>query len=215
MRVSALLFDLDGTLADSDPLHLEAFQAVLGPDRPLSSETYRREIMGRTNPAIFAELFPDRPQDQAALADEKEARFRALIPALKPVAGAGALLDWAGRAGVPAAVVTNAPRANAVAMLSALGLTDRFETLVIGPECARQKPDPLPYLTAMARLGAAPETCLAFEDSRSGARAAVAAGALTFGLRTSLCDADLRAVGVTATLQDFNDPVLWTFLDNF
>ena len=102
MRVSALLFDLDGTLADSDPLHLEAFQAVLGPDRPLSSETYRREIMGRTNPAIFAELFPDRPQDQAALADEKEARFRALIPALKPVAGAGALLDWADRAGVPA-----------------------------------------------------------------------------------------------------------------
>ncbi len=77
--------------------------------------------------------------------------------------------------------------------------------LVIGDELDRGKPDPLPYLTGLSRLGSVRERALAFEDSRSGVQAASAAGIETIGLRTGLDDATLRAAGAAATIADFTD----------
>ena len=71
-------------------------------------------------------------------------------------------------------------------MLAAAGLAHRLPTLVIGDECERAKPDPAPYRAAMAALGATPSRSVAFEDSRSGLRAARAAGAHVFGMTTGL-----------------------------
>ena len=72
-------------------------------------------------------------------------------------------------------VVTNAPRANALMMLDALGITDRFRGMVIGDEMANPKPHPVPYLVGLERLGASTDHAVAFEDSRSGVRSAAAA----------------------------------------
>jgi len=105
-------------------------------------------------------------------------------------------------------VVTNAMRENAVAMLDAIGLRDAFQTIVIGEECIRGKPDPDPYLEAMRQLGVGPAESIAFEDSPSGVRAAHAAGIWTIGIRSALDDAALRAAGADATLADFTDPAL-------
>ena len=118
------------------------------------------------------------------------------------------LLDRADAMGWPRAVVTNAPRDNAEAMLSAIGLRDRFEVLIIGDECERGKPDPAPYRAAMAALGVDAAQSIAFEDSPSGVKAAQAAGALTIGLRSSLDDAALRRAGADASIADFADPTL-------
>ncbi|TDL83755.1 HAD family hydrolase [Palleronia sediminis] len=209
---SALLFDLDGTMIHSDPIHADIFIGLFA-ERGLTIDEgyYAENIQGRMNEDLFAEVFPD--EDAQALSIEKERRFRERLNEAGPVAGLPALLDRAEAAGWGKACVTNAPRVNAEAMLGALGIADRFDEIVIADELARGKPDPLPYLTAMERLGVAAGNCLAFEDSRLGIRAATAAGAVTIGMRTLLDDAALRDAGAAASIADFDDPALSPFLD--
>lgn len=214
MSRSALLFDLDGTLIESDPLHHRAFKALLaGSGRTMDLEEYRRAIIGKSNAAIMAYLFPDRPDEHAALADRKEAIYRAMLGGVaEPVAGLESLLDWAAEADIGTAVVTNAPRANVDAVLEAIGMARRFEAIVIGDECARPKPDPAPYRAAMEQLGVTPSGAVAFEDSPSGLRAARGSGAHVFGLATSLAPDALRAAGAHQAIADFHDPALWAHL---
>lgn len=210
MPYDTLLFDLDGTIADTDVFHFEAFRRVLAArGRSIDHATYKLSVMGQPNPAIAAWLFPE--DDEAAhraFSDAKEALFRSLARAMAPLPGLIAVLDWADRIGARRAVVTNAPRVNAEFVLDALGLTTRFETLVIGEELARSKPDPLPYATALERLGRPAGSAIAFEDSRSGIAAARAAGLFTYGVATGLDAATLRDAGAHAAIADFADPVL-------
>lgn len=210
----ALLFDLDGTLLESDALHHAAFASLLAErGRDLGMDEYKAHIMGQPNSAIMSRFFPGEDADHPAIADRKEAMFRERLGvSAEPVAGIAALLDWAEDAGAGIAVVTNAPRANARAMLDAAGLGTRFATIIIGEECARPKPDPLPYVTAMRALGVTPSNATAFEDSRSGLRAARASGAHVFGLTTGLDAPTLRQAGAHQTLTDFTDPALWAYL---
>jgi HAD superfamily hydrolase (TIGR01509 family) len=208
----ALLFDLDGTLVDTDHLHHSAFATLLAErGRDLSVEEYRAEIMGQPNAALLDRYFPG--EDRAIL-DRKETMFRDMLSdSIEPIAGIHDLLDWAEDNGAGCAVVTNAPRDNAIAMLTAASLAHRLPTLVIGEECARSKPDPLPYQEAMRALGVTPSRAVAFEDSRSGLRAARSSGAHAFGLTTGLTRAQLLEAGAHETLSDFTDPVLWSYLD--
>jgi beta-phosphoglucomutase len=211
----ALLFDLDGTLLDSDPLHHQAFVSIFAErGRDLDIEEYQSRIIGKPNAQIMAEYFPGEEDRHAEIADLKESRFRDLLGAeAHPTAGIHALLDWAERAGVGTAVVTNAPRRNAEAMLAAAGLVARLPLLFIGEECPRPKPDPLPYQMAMERLGVTPARAVAFEDSPSGLRAARAAGAHVFGLTSSLGPETLRSAGAHEVIDDFTAPPLWSYLD--
>lgn len=205
----ALLFDLDGTMLVSDPIHEEVFREIWAErGLPTPPGFYVDQIHGRQNQDIFAEFLPDEPDIQG-LHERKEAMFRARLP--RPYPGTPGVVDFVRRAereGWPRAIVTNAMRKNADAMLEAIGLRDAFDTIVIGEECARGKPAPDPYLEAMRQLGVTPGDSIAFEDSRSGVAAAAAAGAYTFGIRSALDDATLRAAGADATLADFNDPAL-------
>lgn len=209
----ALLFDLDGTLLHTDPLHAAVFQELFAErGRAIDEAYYLRHIHGRLNADIFSEAFPD--ENSEALSHEKEARFRDKLGAsAEPVAGLIELLDLCDAKGWGRALVTNAPRVNADAMLDAIGLRDRFETLIIGEECERGKPDPAPYLAAMQATGSGPELSFAFEDSPSGMTAARGSGAFCVGLRSSLNDAELRAAGAHMTIDTFDDPLLLTELD--
>lgn len=205
-----LLFDLDGTLTDTDALHFEAYRRLLAPlGKTITYDDYRHRIMGAANEAIMSWLFSGESQTRRlALAEEKESLFRAQLTTIVPTPGLPALLAWAAQCGIRTAVVTNAPRANAEAMLGGLGLLHRFEILVIGDELARGKPDPLPYQTALDRLGRKAEHALAFEDSRSGVQSASRAGIPTIGMTTGLDVATLRAAGAIAAIPDFCDPWL-------
>jgi beta-phosphoglucomutase len=214
-RGRALLFDLDGTLTDTDRLHFTAYVALLREfDRRITMEHYQTRIMGQPNVAIMREMFPDLDAaEQEEIADRKEALFRAAITDLVPTPGLGALLDWAEVHRIPIAVVTNAPRANAEMMLQRLGLTDRIGTLILGEDLERAKPDPLPYLTGLQRLGAVAEHALAFEDSLPGIQAASGAGIATYGIRTTHPDAALLAAGAAGAIDDFTDRGLWQRLE--
>jgi beta-phosphoglucomutase-like phosphatase (HAD superfamily) len=212
---TALLFDLDGTLVDSDAQHLSAFQRVFAPHGiALDSAEYAANIMGASNEMI-ARLYLSHlpPNEQAATVDAKEAAYRGGLGDLEPIAGAVALLDYADRLGLKRAVVTNAPRANAEKVLDALGIGHRLPILVIGAELARAKPDPLPYLTGLERTGADAGHSLAFEDSLSGVRAAAAAGLAVVGLTTTLDSRTLIAAGATIAARDFTDPRIFSLIE--
>jgi beta-phosphoglucomutase-like phosphatase (HAD superfamily) len=99
-------------------------------------------------------------------------------------------------------------------MLAAASLAHRLPTVVIGEECVRPKPDPAPYRAAMAALGATPSRAVAFEDSRSGLRAARAAGAHVFGLSTGLGRDELLQAGAHEVIADFTSPALWSHLES-
>ena len=213
---SSLLFDLDGTLVDTDHEHLAAFQRVFGAHGiSLDKAEYVSRIMGASNDmigrAFLAHMSAERRHE---ILEAKEQAYRDAITSLTPIAGALALLDYADAENLPRAVVTNAPRANADLVLKGLGLDARLPIRVIGAELARSKPDPLPYLTGLELTGGRAEHSVAFEDSLSGARAAVAAGLAVVGMMTTL-DADaLMSVGVTLAVKDFTDPRIYQLIED-
>jgi len=206
-----LLFDLDGTLTDTDALHFAAYGELLAPfGKSITREIYTQRIMGATNASTMAWLLPD--EDAEEMSQRKERLFRARVEELAPTAGLAKLLAWAATLGLRTAVVTNAMRPNTELMLGALKLDARFDTIVIADELARGKPDPLPYATALERLGVAAAQALAFEDSRAGIASAVGAGIETVGITTGLDAAALRAAGASIAVADFTDPQLSTLL---
>ncbi len=207
----ALLFDIDGTLAETDPLHLEAFNLILGRHGHVFDHArFTRELQGFSNASISERFLADEPPErQAAIIDEKEEVFRTLVGGkIRPLPGLMALLARADHADIPMVAVTNAPRANAAMLLAGLGIADRFKALIIGAELAHGKPHPLPYLEGLRRVDAAAGLSLAFEDSRSGVQSASAAGITTIGMRTSLSHEELVAAGASATAGTFEDPEL-------
>lgn len=205
---AALLFDLDGTLVDSDAKHLAAFQQTFAPfGIAVDQETYNARIHGASNEligkAFLSHLSPER---RRATLEKKEEAYRADLGDIEPTPGAVELLDFADRLGLQRAVVTNGPRANADAALTALGLADRLSIVIVGGELERAKPDPLPYLCGLELTGAAACRSVAFEDSPTGVRSAVAAGLAVVGLTTSLDEASLIKAGATFAAADFTDP---------
>jgi HAD superfamily hydrolase (TIGR01509 family) len=213
---AALLFDLDGTLIDSDAKHLAAFQRIFASHGiAVDQALYNKSIHGASNELIgkvFLSHLP--PVGRRAVLDEKEAAYRADLADIEPVAGAVALLDFADRRGLRRAVVTNAPRANAEAALAALGLEARLPIVVVGSGLARAKPDPLPYLTALELAGALAGCSVAFEDSPPGVRSAAAAGLAVVGLTTTLDEATLIEAGATFTTRDFADPRILSLIES-
>ncbi|KAA5839226.1 HAD-IA family hydrolase [Pseudomonas chlororaphis] len=214
--LNALLFDLDGTLTDTDQLHLLALQQLLLEEegRVFTQEEFAAHVSGQANANMCRYLFAQRSvAEHEAFADRKEVRFRQLSPRLTPMPGLLRLLDFARERGIAMCVVTNAPRANAEHMLDVLGLGDRFDSVLVAEELPRAKPDPLPYLTGLECLGASAEAGMAFEDSIPGLTAAVGAGVFTVGLATSQSPEALLAAGAHLVVEDFNDPRLWAVIE--
>ncbi|AGY60690.1 HAD family hydrolase [Gloeobacter kilaueensis] len=213
--LAALLFDLDGTLSDTDPIHLRAWQDMLAPfGLSVDEEFYRTRFSGRRNPEIIQDLLPQLPDEQkAALAEDKEAHFRELARGLLvPLAGALELIDWAKRRQLACALVSNAPRPNVHFMLEVLQLQTVFDAVVLGDDLPHGKPDPLPYRVALEQLGVHPRQAIAFEDSPSGVRSAVGAAIPTVGITSTQSAEKLRELGVVLAVPDFCDQQLWALL---
>jgi beta-phosphoglucomutase-like phosphatase (HAD superfamily) len=212
---SALLFDLDGTLVDTDHIHLAAFQSVFAPyGVSLDRARYNAEILGASNAWIGERFLPQLDAEaRARVLDAKEAAYRAGVGPVEPVAGLIELLDFSDERRLRRAVVTNAPRANAELILAALGLASRLPLVICGAELARGKPDPLPYLIGLEETGAEARRAVAFEDSLSGVRAAAAAGIAVVGLKTSLTESRLLEAGALIAVDDFRDARVYQLIE--
>jgi HAD superfamily hydrolase (TIGR01509 family) len=188
--VQALLFDLDGTLIDSMPLHEQAWvqwfaQHSLPFDDPAG---FFAATAGRTIGEILADLMPERSADERArLGDEREELYRVMARTqLQLIPGALALIDAAAALGLPMAVCTAAPDANVAVAYQRFGLDKRMATTVNPDQGFRGKPHPDLFLEAARRLGVDPAHCVVFEDAPLGVEAARRAG--------------MRAVAVTSTM---------------
>ena len=213
----ALLFDLDGTLAETDSLHLPTWVDVLRPyGIRVDEEFYRERISGRGNSTIFEELLPDLSTEEVReLADAKEASFRERAHELEPLPGLLDFMEVAMHRGLSLALVTNAPGENVEAILLALELGEFFDELVLSEEVGPVKPDPAPYRAALDKLGVAPEEALAFEDSTSGIASAVGAGIPTVGIASTQDPEKLFQAGAFTVARDFTDPKLLKLLDHW
>ena len=208
--LKALLFDLDGTLAETDSVHHPTWADLLKPHGyDIDWAFYQERISGRLNPDIVAELLPDLSDEEGrAMIEEKEADFRERAVALEPLPG---LVDFIGMGkglGLEVALVTNAPKENVLAVLRALGLDEAFETVILADDVGIGKPDPAPYRAALSGLGVSAGESLAFEDSPSGIASSIGAGIPTVGVASTHDPEKLGRLGVDLVVHDFTAPEL-------
>jgi HAD superfamily hydrolase (TIGR01509 family) len=172
----AYLFDCDGTIADSMPLHYIAWRKALGEWNCEFDEDLFYAWGGMPIAEIISTLNVKHGLSMPVetVSRRKESYYLELLPQLKAVPE---VLDHieAQHGRVPFAVVSGSTRESVIASLSSLKLLDRFETLVCAGDYQKSKPDPQGFLLAAARLGVPPETCLVFEDTEMGIQAATAA----------------------------------------
>lgn len=178
--INAVLWDFDGTIADTTEQHFEAWRiCFLDYGIEHSYEDFLHGF-GRINSQIIPEFLPDLSKAEvAAFSRRKEAMYREILlqtPNLKPIAG---VLEWLvhfHEAGIPQAVASSGPMANIVAGVKALHIEDFFHTLMSGYYLPEGKPHPAIFLNSAAALQMKPEECLVFEDSPAGVEAALRAG---------------------------------------
>lgn len=144
-RVKGFLFDIDGTLVDTDHLHLVAFRDMLAKDPQFIHEVdeafFMKHISGRSNPDIVRDLLPHLSAEaKEQWIVDKEAYFCDLARTeIEPMVGLADLLRWIKANGVKCAAVTNAPRKNAEMLLGGIGMRDEFDLLIIANECSHNK----------------------------------------------------------------------------
>ncbi|GAA0147801.1 phosphatase [Lithospermum erythrorhizon] len=217
--LEAVLFDIDGTLCDSDPIHHHAFQEMLleigyNGGVPIDEEFFVKNIAGKHNEDIATALFPDDHARGVQFCDDKEVMFRRLAKdQVKPLPGLLKLTKWIEDHGLKRAAVTNAPRPNAELIISTLGLSDFFEAVIIGSECKNPKPSPDPYLKALEVLKVSKDRSIIFEDSPSGIKAGVAAGMPVIGISTRNPEQLLMEAKPAFLIKDYEDPKLWAALE--
>lgn len=184
--VKAVLWDLDGTLVNSEEYHWQSWRDALAPEG--LSITYDQFLasFGMKNDPIMRMWLGDgyTPERSARLADAKEADYRRLARqhGLHPLPGAREWVAALKAAGWRQAVATSAPRANADVMLDALGMTALFDAVVVAEDVSHGKPDPEVFLTAAARVGAPASRAIVVEDAATGIEGARRAAMKSVGV---------------------------------
>ena len=182
-----MIFDLDGVLADSEGIHILAWEQIAREYRLPEDRLPLHDWIGYADTEIVKDVVRDHglsvaPED---LLEHKRRIFRRLIAVqLEPIPGAVEALPELEP--LPLGLATSSSRSEAELMLSILGLTDRFRTVVTADEVKHSKPEPDSYLLAAENLGIAPEHCVAIEDSSSGVQSARAAGMIVLAVTNSL-----------------------------
>ncbi len=175
---AALIFDCDGTLADTMPAHRLAWLAMLEPHGIPFTEQRFYELGGMPSEAIIPLLASEAGTtvgDIGAMVVDKESRYLDTIAAVQAVEAVVAIAERH-RGVLPMAVASGGERYVVEKTLAVLGISDWFDALVGAEDTERHKPEPDPFLEAARRLGAEPSRCVVFEDTSFGLEAARRAG---------------------------------------
>jgi beta-phosphoglucomutase len=204
------IFDLDGVVIDSMPMHTEAWRVYL--DRlGIESGDIETRMHGRRNDEIVAEFIGTHLTPEAIFAHgaAKEQLYRDLMrPVLSARLVPGVVDFLQSSNGSPIGLASNAEPANIDFVLDGAGLRQWFRVIVDGHQVDRPKPYPDIYLRVAYLLGVEPSECIVFEDSPTGVAAAREAGARVVGVQTH--PTDLK--GVDLSIRDFRDPALKEWL---
>lgn len=186
--IQALIFDMDGTLVDSEPVHYKAWQATLIRNGvaafPFDDFV---EYVGASNEQLAQDYIRSCALNVGVeeLVLEKQAMYLQMIPAIRMLPGTAALVKRSCRT-FRLGIASSSHRIELTNILATLGLQDCFDQVVGGDMVERKKPDPEIYLRILDLMGLDPLQCVAFEDSESGVNAAKEAGLYTLAIPTPL-----------------------------
>lgn len=189
MENYAVIFDMDGVIAHTNPYHTEAFKQFFdnyGVAYTLAE--FEDHMYGKHNDYIMRYFFkrPLTDDEVSRLGEEKEALFREIYADhVAPVAGLLPFLDGLKSAGYRLGVATSAPRANLDFIIDKLALRGYMDSFLSSEDVTAHKPNPAIYLKSATMLNVAPAHCVVFEDSHSGVSAGRNAGATMIGVLTS------------------------------
>jgi HAD superfamily hydrolase (TIGR01509 family) len=210
----AMIFDMDGVLVHSMPLHILAWEQYLSA-LGISIPDLEARMHGKRNSELVRDMIDSSLSDDVVFnhGAGKERLFREMLLELDPVKyripGLGGFLER--YKDVPKAVATNAEPENLDFILDRFGLRPSFPVTVNGMEVERPKPFPDIYLEAARRMAIAPANCIVFEDSPIGAEAGRAAGMRVIGVETT----PTRFEGIDLQIKDFLDPALEPWLQTY
>ncbi len=187
--IEAVIFDMDGVIAHTNPHHSISFREFFARyDIFPSEEEFRNHMYGKNNGYIMSYFF-DREvkgDELKKLEAEKEGMFREIYAEhVKPLPGLMYFLEDLAKNGIKAGVATSAPRANLDLIIDKLEIRNRFGSLLSEEDVKTHKPSPEVYLKSAKNLETDPANCLVFEDSSSGASAGLNAGMKVGGVLTS------------------------------
>lgn len=182
----AVLWDVDGTLIDSEEYHWQSWHdAIAAKGRALTQAEFKATF-GMRNDAILRIFFgPDISSGEAdEIADDKERRYRDLVltGGIDLLPGVRRWLDHLKAAGWKQAIASSAPMLNIDAILTALKLTDQFDAIASAEDVVNGKPDPQVYLVAAERVAVPPERCIVVEDAPAGIEGARRANMRSIGV---------------------------------
>jgi len=192
-KLKAVIWDMDGVLLDSEPVHFETWRIVFERYGLAFDEAAMRYTFGMTSPEVIRRIGgEDLPHDTAArMIAEKEILFRDMI-SRKAVylPGAREWLDKFSRSGLQQALASSGSPENINVVLTALDAREFFKVIVSGKDLP-SKPSPVIFLEAARQLNVSPENCLVIEDAIAGVSAAKAAGMTCLALTTTNAASDL------------------------
>lgn len=185
--IRGLIFDCDGTLVDTMPLHWMAWQSVCQRHGIHFEEKRFYELGGVGSIQIFEMLLAEQglEGDPVALSQEKESGFLPVAPQVKGIEPVLAIARE-NRGKLPMGVATGGKRVNCTAVLKSVGIFDWFDAIVTSEDVENQKPAPDIFLQAAAQIGIPPAECRAFEDTDLGLQAVRAAGMEAVDIRKLL-----------------------------
>ncbi|MCU0379986.1 MAG: HAD family phosphatase [Chitinophagaceae bacterium] len=201
-----LVFDMDGTLVDNMYFHHRAWMEFLAQyNIQISDEEFHQKNVGTIKEVIprFMPHVQD-PEWIMELGMQKEAVYRQLYgPHIKPIKGLEEFLSSIYEAGIPIGLATAADAKNIEFTLEGLGMAHFFSAITGSEEVKKGKPDPDVYLISARKLHADPTACIAFEDTPSGVKAALAAGMQVVGIATTHTRQELSAFPLLAIIDDY------------
>jgi beta-phosphoglucomutase len=182
----AVLWDMDGTLIDSEDLHWISWKNTLANEGIFITHQQFLSSFGQRNDSILPQWLGAgaTPERMERIADAKEDLYRRRVrrSGISPLPGVADWLHRLHQEGWLQAIASAAPRANIDAVLEALSATHIFAAIISAEDVHRGKPDPEVYLTAAARVGVAPEHCIVVEDAVAGVEGARRAGMRSIGV---------------------------------
>jgi beta-phosphoglucomutase len=212
--IEGIVFDMDGVLIDSHPVHRIAwskFLATVG--KSVSDEGLSFILAGRRREEILRHFLGDLSESKIAeYGHQKDLFFEENFQDVRLIPGVSKFLETLETAGLEAGIATSASSARTWGTLRRLKLDQRFTAVVTGDDVDAGKPDPAVYQLAAQRMNLSPEQLLVLEDAPCGVQAAKAAGMRCVGVSTNGRAETLRQCGAELVIPDFLDPSIETLL---
>lgn len=208
-KAKGYIFDMDGTLTDNMHFHHKAWmQFIQEKQLNIDADAFERDYHKGTLIEVMALFFPHLKKEEQLrkVGNEKEALYRNTYGhLLQPIEGLHSFFDALMATEIPIGLATMGDQNNIDMTLKQLKIKSYFHSTTGGDQVKKGKPDPEIFLQAADKLNIAPKNCLAFEDTESGIKSALAAGMQVVGISTQFSQQKLMALGCNAAVKDYTD----------